>query len=226
MGLDHMEHNIDAIVYGEYGDYGLNKEEFEAKKLNDSKLLEPSDLENDETVATEVDTEPEVTVNTEPELETEPEVAAEPEAEVETEPEVAVNPEPEVETEPEIAAKTEPEVDESEPDDDYEIIETTTHASTSTESSTASSTTTTSEPVEDEALTDDEEIELEMSEEDIDQFQRVFDDEDDEKLENEPDKPVESEPEETDSRYDELSEDGDRKEFNNSNLISKFNNCS
>ena len=183
-----MEHNIDAIVYGDYGDYGLNKEEFEAKKLNDSKLLEPSDLENDE-------------------------------------PEVTVNPEPEVETEPEIAAKTEPEVDESESDDDYEIIETTTHASTSTESSTASSTSTTSEPVEDEALTDDEEIELEMSEEDIDQFQRVFDDEDDEKLENKPEKPVESEPEEEDSRYDELSDDGDRKEFNISKLRSKFNNC-
>ena len=201
MGLDHMEHNIDAIVYGDYGDYGLNKEEFEAKKLNDSKLLEPSDLENDQ---------PEVTVNPEPEVETEPVIA---------------KPEPEVETEPEIAAKTEPEVDESESDDDYEIIETTTHASTSTESSTASSTSTTSEPVEDEALTDDEEIELEMSEEDIDQFQRVFDDEDDEKLENKPEKPVESEPEEEDSRYDELSDDGDRKEFNISKLRSKFNNC-
>ena len=216
MGLDHMEHNIDAIVYGDYGDYGLNKEEFEAKKLNDSKLLEPGDLENDE---------PEGAVNPEPEVETEPVIAAKPEPEVETVLDVDSTSKPEVETEPEVAAKTEPEVDKSESDDDYEIIETTTHASTSTESSTASSTSTTSEPVEDEALTDDEEIELEMSEEDIDQFQRVFDDEDDEKPENKPEKPVESEPEEEDSRYDELSDDGDRKEFNISKLRSKFNNC-
>ena len=177
MGLDHMEHNINAIVYGDYGDYGLNKDEFAAQK---GKAVEPGDLENEG-------------------------LKAQPEPEVETGSEVGT--EPEVESEPEVENEPEEPVETTEP-------QTTTHESTSTElDTTSSSTSSTEEPqAEPEKLPEDEEVDLEMSKEDIDQFQRVFEDDQDE--ESELQKPEKKEPEEDDSRYNELKDNADRKELN------------